>query len=188
VALSEKVWETYEGTGVQPGHYNGVPATLMIRDMLQFSDTKEEAIAYAQKARRTWAVFLGVGDSASQSFRALGSREADLTVVSPDNNKDITNQTSLADVVYIDKHPQPSHDNHTLPDLMAKYHGQITGEIAVQQIARLEQSGDLHTAAYDFGSKKVRMCAVLVSSQAASARCVHACCCCLSHAGVGVRW
>lgn len=154
VALSEKVWETYEGTGVQSGHYDGIPVTVMIRDMLQFANTKEEAIALAQNARRTWAVFLGVGDFASQEFRALGYREKDVTVISPENNKIMTNQTSLPDCVYIDKHPQPSHDQSTLPNLMAKWHGKITGEVAVQQIARLEQSGDLHTAAYDFGRKK----------------------------------
>ena len=60
----------------------------------------------------------------------------------------------IADVVYIDKHPQPSHDNTTMPGLMAKYHGSLDASAAVQYIPRLMQSGDLHVAVYDFGARK----------------------------------
>ena len=35
---------------------------MVIRDILQFSKTKEDAVAIAQKAKRTWSVWLGIGD------------------------------------------------------------------------------------------------------------------------------
>jgi len=39
--------------------------------MIEKAGTKEEAIAIAQKADRTWSVWLGVGDFASQKARTM---------------------------------------------------------------------------------------------------------------------
>jgi hypothetical protein len=153
VALSEKVWETYEGSGVQPGHYDGEPVVGVIRDMLQFSNSKEEAVAFARSIVRTWAVFLGVGDAISNEFDALGYREANLTVYTPENITDVTHMPVFEDLVFIDKHPQPSHDNITMPGLMAKYHGNITAVNTIDAVSVMD-TGDLHNAVYDFGKQK----------------------------------
>jgi len=153
VALSEKVWETYDGSGVQPGHYDGEPVVAVIRDMLQFSDTKEDAVAFAQSIARTWAVFLGVGDAASGQFDALGYREANLTVYGPANVSQVTHMPAMEDLVYIDKHPQPSHDNVTMPALMAKNYGSITAVNTIDA-CRVMGTGDLHNAVYDFSARK----------------------------------
>ena len=48
------------------GTYQGQAVSMVIRDILQFSTTKEEAVAIAQKAKRTWSVWLGIGDYKSQ--------------------------------------------------------------------------------------------------------------------------
>lgn len=153
IAISEKVWDVY--TGHNKGHYDGLPVTGVIRDMAQFANTKEEAVAFAMNHTRTWAVFLGVGDAASQEFTAMAYREADLNAYSPGNISEITGFQPLQDVVMIDKHPQPTHDNHTMPETMAEYHGKITGELTAQYIPAILGTGDLHVAIWDFGLRKL---------------------------------
>lgn len=154
VALSEKVWETYEGGGVQPGKYDGEPVVGVIRDMLQFSNTKEDAIAFATAINRTWAVFLGVGDNHSMEFRALAFRRSDMEAYGANNISNITGFAPVEDFVFIDKHPQPSHDPTTMPGLVDQYYGNITGALTASNFPRLMASGDLHVAVYDFGRKQ----------------------------------
>ena len=147
ISMSEKVWETYRTPDVQPGTYEGMSLVVVIREMLQFGGSRAEAIAIAERAQRTWAVFLGVGGEGS--FSALGYRHASLDVFGAANMSTVTNSPDpavrnscasralresqracaqagtagkggnappLADLVYIDRHPQPSSDPtlHTL--------------------------------------------------------------------------
>ena len=153
IGMSEKVWETYDGTGVQKGHYDGEPVVGVIRDMLQFSASKAEAEAFARSITRTWAVFLGVGDAAAGRFDALGYREAELEVFTPANISTVTHMPVLDDLVYIDKHPQPSHDNTTMPSLMTRFYGNLTAANIIASAAQM-QTGDLHNTLYDFAAKK----------------------------------
>jgi len=51
----------------------------------------------------------------------------------------ITNQTMFKDVEYIDRHPQPSHDHTTLPDLVKRFYGNLTAANVAQYIPRLTQ-------------------------------------------------
>ena len=153
IAISEKVWETYDKPDVQPGHYDGEPVALVLRDILQFSNDRADAISFAQHIKRTWAVFVGVGDSASQRFTAMGYREKDLEVFDPANISTVTHMPVVDDVVYIDKHPQPSHDQATMPKLLQAYHGHIDARAAIN-ISRVMGSGDMHIAVYDFGARK----------------------------------
>ena len=39
---------------------------MVLRDILQFSDSIEDAIGFAQSITRTWAIFIALGDFASQ--------------------------------------------------------------------------------------------------------------------------
>lgn len=98
--------------------------------------------------------FIGVGDAESQQFNALGYREQDLEVLGPMNVTNVTHMPVLADTVYIDKHPQPSHDQTTMPGLLQKYHGTLTGELTANTIPRMMQSGDVHIGVYDFGKRQ----------------------------------
>lgn len=165
VALSEKVWETYTGTGIQPGAYDGEPVALVIRDIMQFSANRAEAIAFAESISRTWSVFLGVGDFETMEFSALGYRKKDLEVFGPENISSVTHEKAFADVVYIDKHPQPSHDNTTMPGLVTKYYGELTGPTTVSNIPRVMGSGDLHVAVYDFANKAAYVSIGLITAE-----------------------
>ena len=71
LAQSEKV-DDVSGNGGRPkGSYDGQAVAMVIRDMVQLSSTKEEAIAIATQAQRTWSVWLGFGDDVSQKFVAM---------------------------------------------------------------------------------------------------------------------
>ena len=168
IGMSEKVWETYRTPDVQSGTYNGMPVVMIIREMLQFSSNKAEAIAIAEHAQRTWAVFLGVGDAASNRFNALGYREHELSVYGQHNMSLVTNAPDakagssgkggnappLEDIVYIDRHPQPSSDP-TLGKLLNQYHGKLSAEFIAANIPRLTHSGDVHTMTIDFSKGNV---------------------------------
>eukprot|EP01064_Diplonema_japonicum_P021294 TRINITY_DN30827_c0_g1_i1.p1 TRINITY_DN30827_c0_g1~~TRINITY_DN30827_c0_g1_i1.p1 ORF type:complete len:462 (+),score=116.76 TRINITY_DN30827_c0_g1_i1:60-1388(+) len=158
VALSEKVWEHYgPGKDTQPGHYDGLPVTGVIRNILQYSATKEQAHNYALDHKRTWGVFMGVGDDSSQQFKAIGYREADCKWYGDNNITMITNFTTVEGVTYIDKHPQPSHDRTTMPGLVNTWYGNLTAVNVVQNFPRFEKSGDVHAAVFDYGNKKTYM-------------------------------
>jgi hypothetical protein len=62
VGLSEKVHETYNGTGMQPGTYKGRAVATVMRELMQFTNSTAQALDYARHANRTWSVFLGTGD------------------------------------------------------------------------------------------------------------------------------
>ena len=163
VALSEKVWETYDTPDVQPGTYQGIPVVGVIRNMLQFADSTEAALEIAEKADRTWAVFLGVGNFKTQRFDALGYREKSVEVYSANNCSKVTGQESIPDVAYIDKHPQPSRDSaHTMQVLLQKYAktGGLDAKTTAQNLPRLTQSGDVHVTVYDFGPKPTTYLAI----------------------------
>lgn len=145
---SEKV-DDVTGGKRPGGTYKGQSATYVIRDMLQFADTKEDAVKIAQSAHRTWSMWLGLGDYTSQKFTALLYDEAEAL---PLNDKTLpakTSQKGFVSVAYVDKHAQPS-SHPEMPDLVTKHYGNLTMENVVQQFPRLMRSGDVHVTVYDY--------------------------------------
>ena len=110
IGLSEKVWEVYNTTtGVQEGHFDGEADVLVMRDVLELAPNRSVAEAYMRAdPARTWAVFLGVGDYATQELDIVGYREADFHAYTPETMPAVTGQQAFDQLVYVDKHPQPS--------------------------------------------------------------------------------
>lgn len=55
IGISEKVWMIYSDKGsLLPGSYNGLADVLVLREILEFSKTKEEAENYLANVKRTW--------------------------------------------------------------------------------------------------------------------------------------
>jgi len=131
--------------------------------MLQFSTDRAHAVSFAQSIKRTWAVFIGVGDRTTQQFTAMGYREKDLEVFNPANISSVTHMPVVQDVVYIDKHPQPSHDQVTMPQLLQEHHGSIDARAAIN-ITRHMGSGDMHVAVYDYGARKAYVAVGLMTA------------------------
>jgi hypothetical protein len=99
---------------------------------------------------RTWAIFLGVGDYETQEMDIVGYRAADFHAYTPETMPDVTSQPYIQDLVYVDKHPQPSTDT-TLPNLLLNYNGNMTME-NTKTIVATHETGDLHIAVYDYGT------------------------------------
>ena len=154
IGISEKVWMTYDKSSLQPGNYKGEPDTFVLRNTLEYSKTKEEAVAYMQEAKRTWAMWIGVGDYNSQQLDLVGYKEDSAIAYNDKTMPTMNGQPFINAVAYVDKHPQPSHDgpNGTLPTALNFFNGNIS-PVTTKQIIQAHETGDLHAAAYDFGTK-----------------------------------
>jgi len=164
VALSEKVNDIHGG-GTPAGSYSGESTAFVIREMLELADTKEAAHAIAQAATRTWGVWLGVGDAASQRFVAIEYMRASAHAYNDSTLPALTGQPPLPDVAYIDKHAQPSADP-LLHKVLAPQVGRITSRFVAQNVPRLTQSGDVHIAVYDFDPQAPSLYVALGSTSA----------------------
>jgi len=152
LGLSEKV-DMITGKPSPKGHFNGKPDALVIREILQFATSKESAIIMTQKTARTWGVWLGFGDIASQRFLAI-MYDAEQVIAFDDVTLPFaTGAPAFTGVAYIDKHTQPS-SSPTLPDLVKQYYGNLSAVNIVQNIPRLTESGDVHISVYDYGQQQ----------------------------------
>jgi len=157
VGISEKVWMTYDSpTSLQPGHYDGEPDVFVLRDLLQKSKNRAEAEAYVKEVKRTFAIWIGVGDFETQQLDLIGYMEDSATVYTDETMPPMNGQPFLEDVCYVDKHPQPSGEGATgtLPTFLTDFYGDISMENTRIGV-RYHQTGDVHIAAYDFGNNKM---------------------------------
>ena len=149
IAQSEKVNDLHGG-GTPPGTYHGQNTAYVIRDIVQFAASKEEAHAMAVAANRTWGVWLGFGDAASQEMLVVEYMQASAEAYDDRTLPALTGQPPFPQVAYIDKHAQPSVDDKTLPEALTPLLGQLSASVMAQEIPRATQSGDVHIAVYDF--------------------------------------
>jgi len=125
----------------------------VLRDALQFGKNVQDVIKQFNEATRTAAVFLSVGDN--NDFRAVGYSAKPLQVINWDNPEWVTPaHPLLKDVVYIDKHVQPS-GNPCFGDLIKPYHGKISAQTIFQQITPVAQTGNMQTAVFDFKNQNI---------------------------------
>jgi hypothetical protein len=153
IGLCEKVDDVTAPKPKPKGSYKGQADSFVIRDVLQFSSTKEEAIGIMQRAHRTWPIWLGIGDFESQAFNAMEYTQDVVHVYDDANISDATNQTMFENVAYLDKHPQPS-PHPDMPALVKQYYGTMTADNILQNFPRIMESGDVHIALYDFGENQ----------------------------------
>lgn len=151
VGISEKVWMTYDKKSIQPGSYDGEPDVFVLRDILQNAATREEAEDYVQSVNRTWSIFIGVGDFSTQKFDIIGYKQSDATVYNDETMPTVTEQPYMESVVYVDKHPQPSHEGAagTLPTALQDFYGDISASNS-RTILQYHGTGDVHIAIYDY--------------------------------------
>jgi hypothetical protein len=159
VGVSEKVWMVSgQDKSMQPGKYDGEADTFVLRDILQFSKNKEEAEAHMKEVKRTWAIWVGVGDGSSQELNLVGYKGDSANVYTDETMPTMNGQPFIKDIAYVDKHPQPSRDgaNGTLPTALKHYYGAIDIP-TTSQVVKYHETGDLHWAAYDFKNQKMAL-------------------------------
>jgi len=148
LGLSQKV-DLVTGKPDIKGSFHGKADVIVIREMLQFSKTKEEAVVLALKTARTWAIWLGLGDFSSQRFLGVSYDQEEVIAYDDVTLPFATGQPAMENVAYIDKHTQPS-GSADLPQLVKQYYGNLTAVNIVQNIPRITQSGDVHISVYDY--------------------------------------
>ena len=151
MGICEKVWDHY--TGIQ--NIVGYPWTFLLQDILQFDVDTDQALSRIATANRTCGIFVGLGEGgtavdARPNFRALEYSYETVNIYNSVNFPAYPPWHPLfKDLVFIDKHTQPSH-NLCFGSLLAKYYGSISPENTLQYITAIEQTGDMHVAIYDY--------------------------------------
>eukprot|EP00762_Andalucia_godoyi_P002733 ANDGO_04502.mRNA.1 Protein dcd1A len=151
VALSEKVWLN---TPKDVDSRFGMPWTFVLRDVLQFAGDLDAAITQLVNAHRTCSIHVGVGDKNTNEFRGV-EYAANVINIYDDKNQPVYPQHPyMPNLVYWDKHPQPTtHDCYS--SLLEKFYGSFTAENTISDIAAVSRTGDMHIAVYDFATEYV---------------------------------
>ncbi|XP_077989372.1 protein dcd1A-like [Glandiceps talaboti] len=131
----------------------GYPFTYLLRDILQFDNTVDDAVNRIANAHRTCDLILGVGDAKLNTFRGI-QYSAEVSNFFDDLNMrpDADWHPKIENVVYWGMdwiHPDYS---SVLGRQLQKYHGNITAENTIRDIVSIVQTGDLHIAVYDLTS------------------------------------
>jgi hypothetical protein len=149
VGAGEKVWLAYNGTYVR----EGIPWTYLFRDMLQYDETVDQAIHRINTSHRTCSVFLGLGDHVDGNFKVVEYSHDRVEVFGdatpfPGYAPTPSQHPLFSDVVYVDKHMQPSKDP-CMGSIISTFYGSIDANSIISLVSLL-QTGDMHAAIFDY--------------------------------------
>jgi len=146
MGICEKVWISYNGTDSR----TGIPWHFLLRDILQYDNTVDDAITRIVNAPRTCSLHLGVGDPVNK-FRAIEYSYERVQVYDDVNYPEYAAHPTMKNLVYINKHVQPSSDP-CLGELLKAQYGSIDSEYLIRHVAAEHQTGDSHAAVYDYAN------------------------------------
>jgi len=129
----------------------GVPFIFLLRDILQFDNTLQDALKRIVNTRRTCDLILGVGDGKSSTFRGVAYSSGKVTIMD-DTNQLPLNETwhpRIPEVVYWGMDWICPGDNLLLSQQLKKNYGKLTAQVALSQLTPVEGSGSNHLAYYD---------------------------------------
>jgi len=154
MGVSEKVWLGYTGSY----SYTGTPFYFLMRDIIQHDSSIDEALTRINDAQRTCAIFLGVGSNATNTLNVVEYSHDSAAVFDdqtpfPGYAPTPSAHPTLKDIVYVDKHVQPSNDP-CMASLLQYSYGKINAQVLIN-IVSLFQTGDLHIGIYDFVDNQV---------------------------------
>ncbi|EGG23749.1 acid ceramidase-like protein [Cavenderia fasciculata] len=149
LGISQKVWLMYDGEY----KHAGIPFYFILRDMLQYDNTVQEAITRIQDAHRTCSIFLGIGSNSTMTADVVEYSYSYVNIFNdttpfPGYKPSPPQHPILKDIVYVDRHPQPSSDP-CLASLLQTYYGAISPLNIIDTVSQ-SQTGDLHIAIYDY--------------------------------------
>jgi hypothetical protein len=130
--------------------FDGVPFTFMLRDILQFDQSLDEAIDRIKTSPRTTSLMYAVGDGEMGQARGFQTSHTLCNVFDPTNLEPVTQtHKRIKDVVYWGMSWNvPAYDG-PLHDMLVKHHGELTGELTVREILPTVGTGSLQVAVYD---------------------------------------
>jgi len=140
---------------------DGEPMPFVLREVLQYCDTLEQAIRLVETARRTSSYHYCVGDAKANDGR--GDARGFVTCKDYCNvhgPEDQPHPKQLKEVVYMSMGldtPQewPKSHNEKLYERLQANYGRIDGTVAAQDVMRNVKTGDLHAVVYDVSDLKL---------------------------------
>eukprot|EP00824_Muranothrix_gubernata_P024911 TRINITY_DN761_c0_g1_i1.p1 TRINITY_DN761_c0_g1~~TRINITY_DN761_c0_g1_i1.p1 ORF type:complete len:444 (+),score=95.47 TRINITY_DN761_c0_g1_i1:37-1332(+) len=128
----------------------GVPFTFLLRDILQFDDTLDNAITRMANAHRTCNLILGVGDGKMNAVRGFQYSHSVLHVFNDMNMQPEADwHPHIKDVVYYGMDWLCPNYDIVLAQQLNKHHGNITSDVIVRDVVSVVQTGSLHIGVYD---------------------------------------
>ena len=137
VAISEKVWDAYSG----PASRVGYAWHWLLQDALRFDVDIDAVVSRAASANRTCSIWVGVGSGAENAFKVLAYSHTDLRVVNARSFQAYENHNAWPDLLFINKHVQPSTEP-CMNDAIKALYGSVTAEALVRYVAAVEETGN----------------------------------------------
>lgn len=149
VGISEKVWLTHP-------EYNeriGKPWTFALRDVLQYSFDIDSALTELINTDRTCSIHIGIGSSQVGEMRGVEYSGKRLNVYNWMTQPVYPQHPQLPQLVYWDKHPQPTR-SYCFSQLLQQQYGNINVENAIQIMA-IGETGNVQACVFDYGKNVI---------------------------------
>jgi hypothetical protein len=136
--------------------YKGIPFTFLLRDILQFDKSLDEATGRIKNARRTTRLLYGVGDGKLGELRGFRTSSTSFSTYTPKNLEPVTStHKRIDDIVYWGMTwDYPKYDGPLLDKLLEHY-GKINAEVTINDIIPSVKTGDLQAVVYDLTDMKI---------------------------------
>jgi isopenicillin-N N-acyltransferase-like protein len=131
---------------------SGYPFNFVLRDILQFDNSVDNATYRLNNTHRTCDLILGAGSGEQSKFRAYEYSYSVLNV-EDDTNMQPYNETwhpRIENIVYYGMDWLCPNYDEVLSQQLLTYYGNITSENAMKNIVAKTQTGNLHIAIYDY--------------------------------------
>eukprot|EP00163_Fabomonas_tropica_P005812 TRINITY_DN15443_c0_g1_i2.p1 TRINITY_DN15443_c0_g1~~TRINITY_DN15443_c0_g1_i2.p1 ORF type:complete len:491 (+),score=120.25 TRINITY_DN15443_c0_g1_i2:84-1556(+) len=135
----------------------GIPFIFLLREILQYDNSIDDATNRMIAAPRTCDLILGVGDGQQGIMRGYEYSYSTLKVIGPNNLQPVNStwHKPIEDVVYFGMDWDCPSFNMVLHDAIQKSYGQISPTTGAQHVSATEMSGDNHLAYYDLTAMQI---------------------------------
>jgi len=128
----------------------GIPFTYILRDILQFDNSLQDAEKRITDAHRTCDLILGVGDGNAKEFRGIQYSFSVANFYTDTDMMPVADwHPRMNDVVYYGMDWLCPGYSIVLHDQIQKFYGNITAENTLREITSITETGNLHIAIYD---------------------------------------
>ena len=136
--------------------FDGMPFVYMLRDILQFDRTLEEAIDRVRRTPRTTSIMYAIGDGKFGQVRALQTSRTLCNVFTPDNLEPLTKaHRRIPDIVYWGMSWNVPPYDGPLHDKLKQHYGRINAQVTIEDILPSVKTGNLQAVVYDLTAMRV---------------------------------
>lgn len=128
----------------------GYPFGYLIRDILQYDNTLDDAVNRITNAKRTCDLILGCGDGKTNTFKGFQYSPNVANVMNDQNLLPVADwHPRINNIVYWGMDWICPNDNSMLSTQLKNFYGNITVENTIRDITSYVTTGNLHIAIYD---------------------------------------